>query len=470
LVFSSIEFLFLFLPVCLILFFAAPGSTFKKVVLLLMSMLFYAWGEREYTVVMLASIGITWFFGLKIEAAEEKKRNRLLTAGVIINLGLLLYFKFGNFIVDNFNVLTSDLGPKFHAKVHHIHLPIGISFFTFQAISYLIDIYRQDVRAQKKLWVFAMYKSFFPQLIAGPIVRYRDIAGQIEHFKVRWEDFSEGAERFVIGLCQKVLIANTLGHVADEVFSLPAGQQSTLFSWIGIISYTLQIYFDFAGYSSMAIGLGRMFGLKFLENFNFPYTSKSITEFWRRWHISLSSWFRDYLYIPLGGNRGSQARTLANLMIVFVLCGLWHGASWTFFIWGLFHGIILVIERQYLLKILKKIPQSLAGIYTILMVMLGWVFFRADTLANALHFIKTMFVFQSVENPKFTMGNLITNEYIFFLILGILFSSSTVISKFEKNPNVFLTSLRFGALTVGLILSLISLSANNFNPFIYFRF
>ncbi len=345
-VFSSITFLFFFLPVFL-MGYLGVGKKGRNLFLLLASLFFYLWGEQLFVLVMLASIVMNYFFGLLLDRVGiqgSRAGKFLLAAALVANLGMLVFFKYANFAVDNLNLLLSWLNmPLMH--LHKVHLPIGISFFTFQAMSYLIDLYRQEYKAQKNPLYLGLYISLFPQLIAGPIVRYSDIAEHIKKRTVSLHDFACGAERFVFGLGKKILIANPMGLMADHIFAMQAELLSTGTAWLGITCYTLQIYFDFSGYSDMAIGLGRMFGFHFLENFNYPYISRSIREFWRRWHISLSTWFRDYLYIPLGGNRHGNNRTSLNLLIVFLLCGLWHGASWNFILWGLMYGFFLVAER-----------------------------------------------------------------------------------------------------------------------------
>ncbi len=346
-VFASPVFLFVFLPLTLLGYFAVP-SKFRNVFLLLASLFFYAWGETIYVLIMLASIALNYFFGILIEQGMQAPtggRGRLaLAAGITVNLLLLVYFKYANFLADNLNVSLARLSLP-EIALGPVHLPIGISFFTFHAISYLVDIYRRQCTAQRTFVQCALYIALFPQLIAGPILRYRDMASQLISRTVTAAGFSAGIQRFVFGLAKKLILANPLGELADKVFAIPSGDLTAGPAWLGIICYGLQIYLDFSAYSDMAIGLGRMFGFHIMENFDYPYISLSIREFWRRWHISLSTWFRDYLYIPMGGNRGAAWRTYLNLTTVFLLCGLWHGASWNFVIWGLLHGVYLVLER-----------------------------------------------------------------------------------------------------------------------------
>ncbi len=373
--FSSPIFLFLFLPILVSLYFLVPRGL-RNPVLLLASLIFYAWGEGLYVLVMLAIIAVNYALGrLQDQAEGARLRRAILAAGIAVNLGVLISFKYANFLVANLDALLTALGlPAIHLPP--VHLPLGISFFTFHAISYIVDISRRQVQPGRPL-NFALYMTIFPHSIAGPIVRYSDVADQIRDRSVTMNGFAEGARRFILGLAKKMLIANTLSQVADKVFGLPAGELTAGLSWLGVACYTLQIYFDFSGYSDMAIGLAKLFGIDFLENFDHPYVSRSVTEFWRRWHISLSTWFRDYVYIPLGGNRRGPLRLYANLLVVFCLCGMWHGASWNFLVWGLFHGGLLVVERLGYGRRLQTRPAPLRHAYTMLLVMVGWVFFRA---------------------------------------------------------------------------------------------
>jgi alginate O-acetyltransferase complex protein AlgI len=470
-VFSSIQFLFFFLPIALLLIFLSPAKL-KNLTLLLLSLFFYAYGEGIFVVVMLFSIVLNYFMGMWI-GQKTAKQKTILGFGIAVNLLLILVFKYANFIVDNFNILLSQLNIS-PIALTKVHLPIGISFFTFQAISYLIDVYRGDAKAQRSVINFGMYKSLFPQLIAGPIVRYADISNQIQDRKYNTERIYLGVKRFMLGLAKKILLANTFGEVADHVFGLSPGDIGTPLAWLGIISYALQIYFDFSGYSDMAIGLGKILGFDFLENFNFPYISRSIQEFWRRWHISLSSWFRDYLYIPLGGNRVGKYRLYINLIIVFFLTGLWHGASWNFIIWGLFHGMFLIIERLGFAKILNTLPKVIQHSYVLLTILISWVFFRADNLTNALQYLESMFVFR---NSAFSMGQFIfltDAEFWIVLIFGLILSTpikdycNNFISKHPIHFNWSYIHTAFVFFT--FILSIIYLSAGTYNPFIYFRF
>lgn len=404
-VFASSLFLFLFLPITLIGYFSLRSTSLRNLFLLVMSLIFYAWGEPVYVLLMIVSIIINYTAGLLIHIYHHKQtplitKGMILTVCIIINLGLLLYFKYANFLINNLNTLLQLLAlPSINYPL--VALPIGISFFTFQALSYVIDVYRKETDVQLNPINCALYVSLFPQLIAGPIVRYHDVAQQIVSRTITSHQFSLGIQRFIFGLAKKVILANTLGEVADKIFEIPGPDLTTGLAWLGITCYTLQIYFDFAGYSDMAIGLGRMFGFEFLENFNYPYVSQSIREFWRRWHISLSTWFRDYLYIPLGGNRGSWLQTYFNLWIVFFLCGLWHGASWNFVIWGALHGAYLVVERLGWQNHLNRLWRPLQHGYTLLLVMIGWVFFRADSLGHALQYLASMAGFTQADGLQY---------------------------------------------------------------------
>jgi alginate O-acetyltransferase complex protein AlgI len=417
---------------------------------------------------------------------------RRLAFAVTVNLVVLGVFKYANFFADNVNALLSAVGIGPALNIPRVLLPIGISFFTFHAISYVIDVSRRDATAQKSPVHAALYLLLFPQLIAGPIIRYRDIADQLARRVVTLDDFAYGVRRFIVGLSKKVLIANVVAVPADRIFAMPFDQLSAAHAWLGIVAYTLQIYFDFSGYSDMAIGLGRMFGFRFPENFRWPYIASSVQEFWRRWHISLSTWFRDYLYIPLGGNRVPPARRYRNLVVVFFLCGLWHGASWNFVIWGVWHGLFLVIERvgrggQGVEKTVsgqrgEGRGQTGAGrvaghLYTLLVVMIGWVFFRADTLAGAVAFLKALAGLSPAAPTPFTVGHYLTSELWLVLAAGIIGSMPwvpEVAARFAHPPG---TARRYGLELLGTValvallgVSIINVAARTYNPFIYFRF
>ena len=479
-VFSSITFLFLFLPVVLIGYLCV-GKRGRNLFLLLASLFFYFWGEQLFVYVMLTSISMNYIFGLLLDRNGMQGRRFgkiLLAAALFSNLCMLVFFKYANFAVDNLNLLFSWIHiPPVHLDA--VHLPIGISFFTFQAMSYLIDLYRRECKAQKNPLYLGLYISLFPQLIAGPIVRYRDIADQIRKRIVTLHDFACGAERFIFGLGKKVLIANPMGQMADQIFGMQIHLLSTGSAWLGVICYTLQIYFDFSGYSDMAIGLGRMFGFHFLENFNYPYISRSVREFWRRWHISLSTWFRDYLYIPIGGNRHGSYRTAMNLLVVFLLCGLWHGASWNFILWGLMYGVFLVAERGAWGKVLTGMHPLVQHCYTLLVVINGWVFFRIEQLSEAGSYFSVMYGFTGAErmHPRIILNC----DMLFFcsVTAGILLSLPlypclrTYVGERikENNPAIIpVQAAKLGLISIVLLFSLSSISVGAYNPFIYFRF
>ena len=480
-VFSSTIFLFFFLPLTLLAYFVV-GPRGRNAILLAASLLFYAWGETVYLLVMLFSIAANYLFGLLIDQARQRGRRGGLAfaCAVATNLGLLGFFKYANFFVDNLNQVLPVLGLA-PMDIGRVHLPIGISFFTFQALSYIIDLYRNETTVQRSLLNFALYKALFPQLIAGPIVRYRDVAREIEQRTVSLDDFAGGVQRFIIGLGKKVLIANVMGRAADTIFATPAETLPATLAWIGAIAFMLQIYFDFSGYSDMAIGLGRMFGFHFLENFNYPYIARSIREFWRRWHISLSTWFRDYLYIPLGGNRHGAARTGANLLLVFLLCGLWHGASWTFLIWGVYHGIFLVLERVPAVRwLLDRLPAPLQHAYVLLVVLVGWVFFRADTFAHALAYLQAMVDFSRAPLFNSQLFLALNNEFSLTLAAAVI-GSAPVFMLLQRwragRPIVPAPAMRWlaataqvGSLGFVLVYSIAAVLGGAHNPFLYFRF
>lgn len=473
-VFSSPIFLFFFLPTLIVLYFSVPRQA-KNLLLLSASLLFYAWGEGFYILLMLASIAVNYVFGRTIDSQSNKLP--ALVVGVALNLLLLTSYKYSNFLVENINFVLMTLHLK-SIDWSPVHLPLGISFFTFQAISYLVDIYRKEISSQKSIINLGLYISLFPQLIAGPIVRYKTIVEQIEDRVVTSKLFSSGVERFIFGLAKKMLIANPLGLVVDSIFAVPAAEIPTYVAWIGVLCYALQIYFDFSGYSDMAIGLGRMFGFKFLENFNYPYTAQSLQDFWRRWHISLSTWFRDYLYIPLGGNRGSPLKTYSNLFVVFLLCGLWHGASWNFFIWGAFHGVILSIERAGVSKLLQLLWRPLRHLYLIVIVLVSWVFFRAETLTDAVAYLQAMFSINFGAAAPFDFLEALTFEAILALIVGLLCCApSSLRARFFQEQKTSFAWANSAYLVSNLVivfgllfLSIMSLASTTHNPFIYFRF
>lgn len=470
-VFSSAIFLFFFLPIVLILYFLLPKKG-QNWLLLISSILFYTWGEPRFILILLASITIDFFIAKFMAKQEGEKRKTLLVISIILNLGLLGYFKYANFFIDNLQQLYHLFGLKPFAW-SKVALPVGISFVTFQKISYMVDVYRKTDEPQKKWSLLTLYILMFPQLIAGPIVRYKEIAQQLENRSSSLQERLNGIFRFLIGLSKKVLIANVLAAQVDTIFAITPADLSSGTAWIGMIAYSLQIYFDFSGYSDMALGLGKIFGFTFPENFNFPYIAKSFTEFWRRWHISLCNWMKDYLYIPLGGNRVKVSRMYLNLLIVFFLSGLWHGAAWTFVAWGLYHGLFLVADKLFLKKFLQKIGNAPAMILTFIFVMIGWVIFRSDSLTYAGQYIKQLFVFQ-----QFTDVVYCNTRFIVIMIFALLCSFIGIFGKIEAfvnrlfyidHTNLQLILLSFLSVIL-YVLSSGSLLAGGFNPFIYFRF
>ena len=480
-VFSDPVFLFLFLPACLAAVLLAPRFA-RNVVLLVASLCFYAWGEQEIVVVMLASIAVNHLLGLRISGqrargASRAARRRTLAAGIFFNLGLLVVFKYANWLVAELRagLLAGGFEAAEAWELAPIHLPIGISFFTFQAISYVIDVYEERAEAQRNPLHFALYISLFPQLIAGPIVRYRDIAAQLARRTVGRSDVALGLRRFIIGLGKKVLIADVLAVPANLAFDGPMDELSTPFAWLGLIAFTLQIYFDFSGYSDMAIGLSRVFGFRLLENFRWPLIATSLTEFWRRWHISLSTWFRDYLYVPLGGNRRGRARTYLNLSIVFLLCGLWHGASWNFVLWGAFHGLVLVIERAGFARVLSRLPGTLRHVYLLVVVMSSWVMFRMEGLDRIGEYFAALLGGGVEGIPVHPLSIAIDPPLALALVAGTLGATPAVQrlgTRIGSLPRLRTTcdALEAGALLLTLLASLTLVAANGYQTFIYFRF
>lgn len=465
-VFSSQIFLFVFLPITL-LFYYLFKNKFRNYILLLASLFFYTWGGIDFVTVLLASILINYTFGLLISKFNEKKPlcKFILCIGVLLNLTLLFSYKYYDFTILNINsIFNLDLPFK------NIVLPIGISFFTFQGMSYIIDIYRKDAKVNKNIFSVALYISLFPQLVAGPIVKYKDIDEQIKSRKETIESFSYGIERFTIGFAKKVIIADVLGEIATGIFSLSVDGIDLPTAWLGIICYTLQIFFDFSGYSDMAIGLGHFFGFEFMENFNYPYISKSITEFWRRWHISLSTWFKEYLYIPLGGNR--TGNTYVNLLIVFFVTGLWHGSSWNFIIWGLWHGLFIVLERLVKKKNWYiKTPSFIKWAITILIVMIGWVFFNSATMNDAFNYLLIMFGFVKKEIITFEISYYMNLRVILWIAVSIILSTPLVSNISKKYVlNKYFELIKTLVLAIILIVSIIFMVNSTYSPFIYFQF
>jgi alginate O-acetyltransferase complex protein AlgI len=475
-VFSSAYFMFVFLPVVL-LFIGVLHKRFHNAILLLASLYFYAWGSVSHTSILVVSISLNYLFGRLIASGEGKQRAVRLGIAITVNLGILAYLKYTNFFLDNFNGIRSVFGHSI-IEFKEIILPIGVSFFTFQAISYLVDVYRKTSPVQKNFLDLALYISLFPQLVAGPIVRYNDVVDQLKNRVLSMNKAAQGVHRFIIGFAKKILIANYVGHIADMIFGQSIADISSGAAWLGITCYTLQIYFDFSGYSDMAIGLGKIFGFDFMENFNLPYIADSIRDFWRRWHISLSTWFRDYLYIPLGGNRKGELLTLRNLMLVFLLTGFWHGASWTFVIWGVYHGLFLLLERLGGDKILSLFYKPFRIAYTLLVVMVGWVLFRSETLLAAKAFVGKMCFVGDQSSLKVFAQDFLDNKAIFVLIIAIFLAfgfGRWIVDKLKATMNSggSAVALHFVKSIVAfslLLLSILYLAGNTYNPFIYFRF
>lgn len=463
-VFSSMVFLCVFLPAVFALHLLLPGMQAKNILLVIASLIFYAYGEPVYIVLLIVSALFNAMLAQLIDLRKKYKK-LFLTIAVIMNIGLLVLYKYSGFLVE---ILNSAGG--FHLSVPEVKMPIGISFFTFQALSYVIDVYRGTVKAQKNYGKVLLYISFFPQLIAGPIVKYHDMEYEIDHRKTNAVEIGEGIRRFVCGLCKKVLIANVMGVAADNLFGASADLIFAPGAWLGAVSYMMQIYFDFSGYSDMALGLGKMFGFHFRENFNYPYISSSIQEFWRSWHISLSGWFKEYLYIPLGGNRKGKFRTVVNKMIVFLTTGIWHGASLNFLFWGAYHGFFLMLE-EYIPAISRKggrIKGAFQHVYALLAVCIGFVFFRADTMAQGWFWIKEMFFdFTWKAGAASLVLQQLTPVYLLTFLCAV--AASTPVHSLWKNNKTYNT-MTYVFSICGYVLCLLSLASGTYNPFIYFRF
>lgn len=483
-VFSSPIFLFLFLPVVLTLILLVRRVASRNALLLMFSLIFYAWGEPIFIFLALASVVMNYFLGLWVDQSHDlSQRKTAVALAIVLNVGLLAFFKYVDFAFDNVNALL----VLFHYRplpMPHVLLPIGISFFTFHALSYVIDVYRRKWKAAKNPADVALYIFFFPQMIAGPILRWSAIAPQLEKRVITPAGFAEGIRRFVGGLAKKMIIANVVAIPARDIFALSANELTTPVAWFGVLCYTLQIYFDFSGYSDMAVGLGKMFGFEFLENFNFPYISQSIRDFWHRWHISLSTWFRDYLYIPLGGNRCSTIRNYFNLVVVFFLCGLWHGATWPFVIWGLYHGMFLLMEKTAFGILLDKMPRLLRHIYALLVVMCGWVLFRSDTFSQAMTFFNAMLGLDHAATAAQPLARYVNRQVLWSIGIGIVFSAPLwpwIRDRYGKMAAAAPEPLQAPTHIAGLLLEtllaatllLISsalLASGTYNPFIYYRF
>ncbi len=478
-VFSSQTFIFLFLPGVLAIYWMAPVR-WRNLVLFIASCLFYSWGAPKFLFVLLLSSAVDYMLGHRIntQCRSASNKKKLLALGIVLNVGLLLYFKYANFFVEQVNSSLAIMGST-PIKWTSVVLPIGISFFTFQKISYLIDVYRGTASPAPSYLSYALYVAMFPQLIAGPIIRYHDVARQLVSRLHSMEKMYSGICRFCLGLGKKVLIANSLGEVADTIFALPHSGIPIEVAWLGALCYSFQIYYDFSGYSDMAIGLGRMFGFEFLENFNQPYRAKNFTEFWQRWHISLSNWMREYLYIPLGGNQKGAIRMFVNLWIVFLLSGFWHGASWNFIAWGAFHGFFLTLDKICSHWKRMTLPTPLAMSVTFILLMLSWVLFRSENLSDAWNFMQRMFMLSSLGSalPEGTAGTIMNPLQVVMLLTGICFSfmpippSWAVLTSGQWRTQSSASIIGMGMTSlVVLIVAVSMLSTSSFNPFIYFRF
>lgn len=458
-------FLFVFLPFVLAVYYITPKK-FRNLTLFIVDLVFYAWGEPWLVVLMLVSIALNYTAGILLGVNREKKSlsKFIFILSVILNLGLLGFFKYIGFIGETLNIVM----PFLNIPILEISLPIGISFYTFQTMSYTIDVYRNTVKVQKNIITFGTYVSLFPQLIAGPIVRYEDVAEQLVSRKETLDKFTDGVKLFLIGLSKKVLLANEMGNLWD-IIRESGTQSGAVGSWIGIIAYTFQIYFDFCGYSEMAMGLGKMFGFEFLKNFDYPYISKSVTEFWRRWHISLGTWFREYVYIPLGGNRKGLSRQIINIAVVWFLTGLWHGASWNFILWGLYFGVLLMLEKLFMLKVLKKVPAIVSHIYSIIIILFGWVLFYFEDMNEMGVFLSRMF-----GSDGFMMsGDIVSTvvAYIPLLVVSAIISTPLInklYHKIKSKPIIYVVD-NFGCI-LALLLCTAALVSSDYNPFLYYKF
>ena len=464
--FSSLTFIFIFLPIILIIYYLSKDK-YKNYILLLFSLIFYSWGEPKYIILMLLSIIVNYFFAIFIDKSDKKIKRLILILSIGFNIGLLFLFKYLGFFTNNISSIFNLNMP-----IINIELPIGISFYTFQILSYVVDVYRKDVKVQKNIFTLGTYIALFPQLIAGPIVRYSTVEKELKTRKHSLEKFCNGLRRFIIGLGKKVIIANNVALIADTIFNSAISNNYNGFVLIiATLAYTMQIYFDFSGYSDMAIGLGKMFGFEFLENFNYPYISRSITDFWRRWHMSLSSFFRDYVYIPLGGNRVNKLKWIRNILIVWSLTGLWHGAEWNFVIWGIYFAIILLIEKLFLQKTLNKLPKIVGWLYAFILINIGWIIFRAESIELLTYIFKNIFILDTSTLYDFLAANYNLVNYFIFIILGFVLSFPIyrkIDVKLEKNN--FYLFFKDIFLILILIFCICTLISNSYNPFIYFRF
>ncbi len=471
-VFSSATFLIVFLPLTMVLYYLVgvkltKSTAVKNFILLVASLVFYAWGEPVYIILMLLSIFFNFIVGKDME--QERRRNHkkrlksLFVFAILFNIFVLGFFKYANLFIGTFAGITG-----LAVRPLNLPLPVGISFYTFQIMSYIIDLYKGNIKAQKKLFVFALYVSLFPQLIAGPIVKYKDIQDQLMNRKETWLSYSRGLNRFIFGLSKKLILANTLGSIYAQVQQAGVDNMSVLTAWTGIICYTLQIYFDFSGYSDMAIGLGGVFGFEFCENFDYPYIATSITDFWRRWHMSLSSWFKEYVYIPLGGNRCKVPRVIFNLLVVWLLTGFWHGAAWNFVLWGLYYGILLILEKYILDNLLKKIPSFFRWLGTMVCVMVGWVFFSAPSIGEAFAYIGAMFGRAASFADSF--GSFLLSTNFALLIIGGVCALPVYKAMSSRMKPKNRSRLILAATPLLFVLCIIFMISETYNPFLYFRF
>jgi alginate O-acetyltransferase complex protein AlgI len=466
LVFSSLYFLFLYLPIVLFLYYITPLK-WRNLLLLLVNLVFYAWGEPVYILIMFLSIGIDYTHGMLVEKYKRRGNDRgarwAVASSVIFNLALLFFFKYWDFVAGSLQAIGFSFMPKLG-----LSLPIGISFYTFQTMSYTIDVYRDDAKVQRSLVNFGTFVTLFPQLIAGPIIKYKDLGDQIDHRTHSPEQFASGVQIFVVGLAKKVLLANNIGKLWDTILALPARELTTAGAWLGVAAFAFQLYFDFSGYSDMAVGLGRMLGFEFMRNFNYPYIAKSVTEFWRRWHISLGTWFREYLYIPLGGNRVSKPRLFFNLLVVWAATGIWHGASWNFLIWGLYFAVLLILEKAFLGKLLQKLPAALQHLYTLFLVLVSWAIFAVEDFGHMGAYLKAMF----------GLGGGLTNDNVSYyfssflpmLIIAAVASTPLAAKLWKRLPEKPRLALLPILLLAGLVFSTAYLVDATYNPFLYFRF
>ena len=463
-VFSDSVFLFMFLPLTLAVYYAVPFA-FKNTVLFLTGLLFYAWGEPVYVLIMLLSTAIDYCAGRLMDRFDSNKniRKATLLVSVVMNLSLLGIFKYGSFFIGSVNGIFGSAIPD-----PGLPLPIGISFFTFQSMSYTIDLYRRNIKVQKNFIDFAAFVTMFPQIVAGPIVRYEDVSAQLACRRIDLRSMSDGITRFVCGMCKKVLIANSIGALWTDVKAQDYASMPAATAWLGIAAFTLQIYFDFSGYSDMAIGLGKMLGFDFPENFRYPYNSKSIAEFWRRWHITLGDWFKSYVYFPLGGSRGSTAATIRNTLIVWLLTGLWHGASWNFILWGLYYGVLIILEKFVFRRLLERTPSALRHILTMLAVVFGWVIFEITSPASELEFVKAMLGFGGSFANSFTINAL--HNYAVTFIAAIAISTGIPLKICKKLPEKRADTLSLVGEAAGMTSCIACLVDSGYNPFLYFNF